>query len=137
VVSDSTSKLSVGPLVKRQVWFISAMVVLLAVLAGGIFYLRYSMRRGRETTLKQDLQTMRRAIDNYTLDKQRAPQSLQDLLTGHYLKEIPTDPFTRHEDWVLHFGDTVLNPDQTATGLDDVHSASGQVGRDGTPYNSW
>jgi general secretion pathway protein G len=80
---------------------------------------------------------MRQAIDNYTLDKQRAPQSLQDLLTEHYLKEIPKDPFTRQKDWVLHFGDTVLSTEQTATGLDDVHSASGQVGRNGTAYNSW
>jgi len=80
---------------------------------------------------------MRLAIDNFTLDKERAPQSMQDLVNGHYLKEIPTDPFTHEKDWVPYFSDIVLNPDQTATGIADVHSASGQVGSDGIAYNLW
>jgi len=77
------------------------MVVLVAVLAGGLFYLRYSLRRTREATLKQDLVTMRMAIDNYTLEKQHGPRSLHDLVREHYLKEIPMDPFTGKEDRVL------------------------------------
>jgi general secretion pathway protein G len=80
---------------------------------------------------------MRQAIDAYTLEKQQPPQSMQDLIKGHYLKEIPTDPFTWKKDWAPYFGDTVLGPEQKAIGIADVHSASDQVGTDGTAYKEW
>jgi general secretion pathway protein G len=80
--------------------YLSAIFLLIAVLAGGLLYSKYSSRRQRETALKQGLRIMREAIDSYTLDKQAAPQTLQDLVTARYLKRIPTDPFTRKEDWV-------------------------------------
>jgi len=96
-----------------------------------------TIKRAREAVLKQDLQTMRQAIDNYTLDKQQAPQSLEDLVEGHYLREIPVDPVCRQKDWVVHIGDTVLSPDQTSTGVDDVHSGCEQNGTDGTAYTTW
>jgi general secretion pathway protein G len=80
---------------------------------------------------------MRQAIDQYTLDKQKAPQSLQDLVNGHFLKEIPTDPFTRKKDWVPQFDDVVLSPEQSSTGVVDVHSASGQNDSKGIPYKEW
>lgn len=96
-----------------------------------------TIKRARESVLKQDLQTMRQAIDNYTLDKQQAPQSLDDLVEGHYLREVPIDPVCRQKDWVVHIGDTVLSPDQTSTGVDDVHSGCEQNGSDGTSYTTW
>ena len=80
---------------------------------------------------------MRMAIDNYTLEKQAAPQSLQALVNGHYLKEIPTDPFTQKKDWALQFDSVVLSPEQSSTGIVDVHSASVQVASDGSTYNEW
>jgi general secretion pathway protein G len=80
---------------------------------------------------------MRQAIDQYTLDKQKAPHSLQDLVNGHFLKEIPTDPFTRKKDWLLQFDDVVLSPQQSSTGVVDVHSASGQIDNNGIPYKEW
>ena len=80
---------------------------------------------------------LRQAIDNYTVDKQQPPQSLQDLANGHCLKEIPTDPFTLKKDWVLQVDHVVLSPEQSSTGIVDVHSASGQIGRDGRAYNEW
>jgi general secretion pathway protein G len=80
---------------------------------------------------------MRLAIDTYTLDKQQPPQSLEDLVKEHYLKEIPTDPFTRKKDWVQNVGETVLSPEQTVTGIADVNSSSGQVGSNGMAYNEW
>lgn len=79
---------------------------------------------------------MRDAIDNYTLGKKQAPQSLQDLVNGHYLKQIPIDPFTRKKDWVPQFDD-VLTENQAGNGIVDVHSNSTQVASDGTPYNEW
>jgi general secretion pathway protein G len=94
-------------------------------------------RREQEATLKQDLRVMRQAIDQYTLDKQQAPQSLQDLVNGHYLKEIPTDPFTRKKDWVPQFDDVVMSQEQSSTGMVDVHSASSQADSNGIPYNHW
>ncbi len=80
---------------------------------------------------------MRSAIDNYTIDKQRAPQSLQDLVTAHYLGAVPVDPITRHRDWVTHFGDCVIKPDRTVTGIDGVHSATRLIALNGTPYSTW
>ena len=96
-----------------------------------------TVKHSREAVLKQDLQTMRQAIDNYTLDKQQAPQSLEDLVEAHYLREIPVDPVCNQKDWVTHVGDTVLSPDQTSTGVDDVHSGCEQNALDGTSYITW
>jgi general secretion pathway protein G len=96
-----------------------------------------TIKNAREAVLKQDLQTLRQAIDNYTLDRQQAPQSLEDLVEGHYLREIPIDPVCRQKDWVVHIGDTVLSPDQTSTGVDDVHSGCEQNASDGTSYTTW
>ena len=96
-----------------------------------------TVRKARESVLKQDLQAMRQAIDNYTLDKQQAPQSLDDLVDAHYLREVPMDPVCQKKDWVTHIGDMVLSPDQTSTGVDDVHSGCEQTGSDGTSYTTW
>jgi general secretion pathway protein G len=108
----------------------------------GIAAMRYdrSVQRAREAVLKSDLQVMRQAIDNYTLDKEAAPQSLDDLVNPQapYLREIPVDPMTRAKDWHVDFGDFVLSPDQTNNGIVDVHSSSTQVSLiEGTPYNTW
>ena len=97
-----------------------------------------SVQRAREATMKSDLQVMRQAIENYTLDKQAAPQSLQDLVDAKYLREVPVDPMTHAADWQLKIGDTVMSPDQTTVGIEDVHSNSDQVSLvGGTPYNTW
>jgi general secretion pathway protein G len=116
---------------------ISIIMILIGIAAGA--YLK-SVQRAKEATLKSDLSVMRRAIDNYTLDKEAAPQSLEDLvnLQSQYLREIPTDPMTNAKDWRVDFGDTVMSPDQSATGIVDVHSNSDKVSPfDGTPYNTW
>ena len=96
-----------------------------------------TVKHARESVLKQDLQTMRQAIDNYTLDKQQAPQSLDDLVEAHYLREVPLDPVCNQKDWQVHIGDTVLSPDQTSTGVDDVHSGCDRPALDGTSYTTW
>ncbi len=97
-----------------------------------------SVQRAREATLKSDLQVMRVAIENFTLDKQAAPQSLQDLVDAKYLREVPVDPTTRAADWQVKIGDTVMSPDQTTVGIEDVHSNSDQISpTEGTAYNTW
>jgi general secretion pathway protein G len=118
-----------------ELMIVISIIMILVGIAAGMY--QQSIRRAREAVLKQDLQTMRTAIDNYTMDKLQAPQSLQDLADAHYLRELPIDPFTQQRDWVAHFGDTLISPEQTGTGVDDVHSNSDQTGSDGTPYNTW
>ena len=97
-----------------------------------------SIRNAKEAVLKEDLHVMRNAIDSYTMDKNKAPQSLDDLVQAGYLKEIPTDPMTHSNDtWVTSTDDTLDSVDQTEPGIDDVHSGSQEVGSDGQMYSTW
>jgi len=92
----------------------------------------------QETVLRDDLYTLRSLIDQYTLDKQKAPQSLQDLVDAGYIKELPKDPFTNsRESWVPVTDDSIMSPDQTEPGIIDVHSGSDFTSSEGTAYSSW
>src|SRR6266481_3485097 len=102
---------------------VSIIMILIGIAAG--MYQR-SVVRAKEATLRSDLSVMRQAIDHYTLDKEAAPQALEDLVNP------------QSQDLRVEFGDTVLSPDQSATGIVDVHSNSDKVSTfDGTPYNTW
>ncbi|MHB1023765.1 MAG: type II secretion system protein [Acidobacteriaceae bacterium] len=95
-------------------------------------------RAAREAVLKEDLHVMRQAIDSYTVDKQKAPQSLDDLVQAGYLKAIPVDPITRRSDtWVPVQEDSLQSVDQMDPGIDDVHSGAEGTSIDGQPYSSW
>ena len=98
-----------------------------------------SIWRARESVLKQNLFALRSVISQYTLDKQKAPQALQDLVTGGYFKQIPTDPMTgRNDTWTVEEEtDTIMTADQQEPGIYDVHSGSTATGSDGTAYNTW
>jgi general secretion pathway protein G len=97
-----------------------------------------SVVRAKEAVLRQDLKTMRDQIDNYTMDKEKAPQSLQDLVDAQYMRFIPKDPFTGSaETWQVENSDTFQSLDQTEPGITDVHSGSSLTGSDGTAYSSW
>ncbi len=114
---------------------IAIMSILMGIAAG--IYSR-SITRSKEAVLKQDLFTLRQAIDQFTLDKQRAPSSLEELVSADYMRSLPVDPMTNQRDWVPQYEDVVLSPDQTGTGISNVHSASNQVSPfEGTPYSSW
>jgi general secretion pathway protein G len=121
---------------KRRALFFSMIIIMTAILVGGLFYFEYSRRERREVALKRVLQNMRQAIDNYTMDKREAPQSLEDLVGAHYIREIPVDPVCEHRNWNPHFGDTVLPSEQMTVGLDDVYSGN-KVGSNGRPYSTW
>lgn len=115
-------------------------VITIILILIGMAAQRYekSVQHAREATLHQDLTVMRQAIDNYTLDKQAAPQSLDDLVQAGYLRQVPKDPMTGAADWVPQFDAVVLSPDQTSTGMTDVHSSSPRVSAfENTPYNEW
>src|SRR5208282_2247144 len=119
-----------------ELMIVIAIIFILLGLAAG----RYDMtiKRSREAVLKHDLLIMREAIDNFTLDKQAAPQSLDDLQQAGYLREVPVDPMTQAKDWSPVFDNIVMSPDQVTTGMVDVHSNSGLSSPfDGTAYNTW
>ena len=97
-----------------------------------------SIKNTREAVLKEDLHVMRAAIDSYTMDKQKAPQSLDDLVQEGYMKTIPVDPMTHtNATWVTDASDALHSLDQTEAGIDDVHSGSTEDGSDGQPYSTW
>jgi general secretion pathway protein G len=97
-----------------------------------------AVKAAKESVLKEDLHVMRQAIDSYTMDKQKAPQSLQDLVEAGYLKSIPQDPMTRTTDaWVVDQSDSLHSIDQSEPGIDDVHSGDQDAGSDGQPYSTW
>ena len=115
---------------------VMAIIGILATLAVPSFV--GAIRSAREAVLKTDLQTLRMAIDSYTEDKQKAPQSLDDLIQDGYLKVVPVDPMTRsNETWVTDTSDTLHTLDQTDPGINDVHSGSSDTGSDGKPYAEW
>ena len=114
------------------------MSILLILITIAIPIYNQSILRARESVLRQDLFTMRQVIDQYTLDKQKAPQSLEDLVSAGYIKLIPNDTFTgRNDTWQTVQEDTTLDPSVTEPGISDVHSGSNQVGSDGTAYSTW
>ena len=96
-----------------------------------------SILRTRESVLRNNLFTMRTVLDEYTYDKQKAPQALQDLVTEGYLRDIPVDPMTGARDWKIDMEDALRSVNQTEPGIFDVHSASDKKSLDGTPYSEW
>jgi general secretion pathway protein G len=97
-----------------------------------------AVQHAKEAVLRTDLYEMRRAIDSYTVDKSKAPQSLDDLVQSGYLKTMPKDPFTNRTDtWVPVQEDTLISLDQTQPGIDDVHSGAQMTASDGSSYNTW
>jgi len=97
-----------------------------------------SITRAKESVLKNNLFTLRSVIDEYTYDKQKAPQTLQDLVSEGYLRQIPTDPITNSADtWKPIMEDTQSSVSQTEPGLFDVRSGSDKTSLENTPYSDW
>jgi general secretion pathway protein G len=113
---------------------LSIMMILMAV---AVPMYNRSIVQARESVLRSNLSTLRSVISQYTLDKQKAPQSLDDVVTGGYLRQIPVDPMTRATNWEVVQEDVMLAVDQQDPGITDVHSASSATASDGTAYSSW
>jgi len=96
-----------------------------------------SILRAKESVLRQNLFTLRSVISQYTLDKQKAPQSLDDIVQAGYLKSIPKDPMTGEANWQVEQEDVLLAVDQQDPGISDVHSASNMTSTDGSAYSTW
>lgn len=118
-----------------ELMVVMLIITILAGIAAGNY--QRSVLRAKEGVLAQDLYVMRQAIDQYTLDKQEAPQSLEDLASAGYLRAVPIDPMTSARDWALEFSDTVMSPEQTTTGVSNVRSSSTAIASDGRPYSEW
>lgn len=96
-----------------------------------------SIVQARESVLRANLSTLRNVISQYTLDKQKAPQGLDDLVTAGYLRQIPLDPMTHQANWEVVQEDVMMAVDQQNPGITDVHSASSATASDGTAYSTW
>jgi general secretion pathway protein G len=119
-----------------ELMIVMMIIGILATLAIPSF--KAAIKSAQEAVLKEDLRVMRSAIDSYTMDKQKAPQSLDDLVQEGYLKVIPEDPMTKSRDsWTTDVSDSLHSLDQTDPGIDDVHSGSQETGSDGQAYSTW
>ncbi len=119
-----------------ELMIVMAIIGILAVIAIPSYV--SAVRQAREAVLKEDLHVMRNAIDSYTADKEKAPQSLDDLVQDGYIKIIPEDPMTHSKDtWVPDTSDALSSVDETDSGITDVHSGSQDTGSDGQPYSAW
>lgn len=118
-----------------EMMIVISLILILISIALPVY--NHSILRAKESVLKQDLFTLRQVISQYTLDKQKAPQSLDDIVQAGYIKIVPKDPFTNETNWTVDQEDSVAVVDQTEPGIVDVHSASNLTATDGTAYSSW
>ena len=119
-----------------EMMIVISMILILLSIAVPLY--NQSILRAREAVLRNDLYTLRSVISQFTLDKQRAPQSLDDVVQASYIKQVPKDPFTnRNDSWQLEQEDVLLAVDQQQPGITDVHSGSNLTASDGTAYSSW
>jgi len=113
---------------------ISIMLILLAV-AMPIY--NRSVAAKREDSLRKNVETLNMMIVQYTMDKKKAPKSLEDLRQAGYMKEIPEDITGRNDTWATDEDESIMTPEQTESGISGVHSGSSGIAIDGTAYSSW
>ena len=120
-----------------ELMVVLTVILILATMSMPLF--QAAIVHAREAVLKDDLFTLRKLIDEYTMDKQSPPASLDDLVEAGYLRGgVPVDPFTgSNQTWRTDIADVPFNPSQPTSGIVDVHSGSDQTALDGTPYSSW
>ncbi len=120
-----------------ELMMVITIIVILVSMAAPMYHV--AIVHAREAVLRDDLYVMRKMIDQFTLDKNRAPTSLDELVEAGYLRGgIPSDPFTgSNQTWKVDIEDVPISPEQAAAGIIDVHSGSEEAATDGTPYSSW
>jgi general secretion pathway protein G len=134
-VNGKESRRSRGFTLLEMIIVISIMAIFMAI---ALPTYNHSILRARESVLQSDLDTLNDAIVKYTLDKQKAPQSLDDLKGSGYIEKIPEDPMTKEPNWEVEQDDTsLLSIDQQDPGITGVHSASNAIGSNGTAYSTW
>ena len=118
-----------------EMMIVMAVISILVAIAVPMY--QKSVVRAKESVLRQNLFTLRTVIDEYTYDKAKAPQALQDLVTAGYLRQIPVDPMTGQADWTVEMEDAVTSVNQTEPGIYQVKSNSDKQSLEGTPYAEW
>jgi general secretion pathway protein G len=130
---SSTSRIRGWTLIEMMI--VISLILILVSIALPVY--NRAILRAKEGVLKQDLFTLRQVIDQYTLDKKKAPQALDDIVTAGYLKSVPKDPFTNEANWTLEQEEGTEAVDQQEPGIIDVHSSSNLTATDGTLYSAW
>jgi general secretion pathway protein G len=119
-----------------ELMIVITIIAILAAISVPIY--KAVVLNAKETVLKDNLRDLRKIIDQYTADKKKAPQSLQDLVDAGYFRQLPIDPITNsNSTWEPATDTAVAAPDQTESGIVDVHSGSPAISSEGTPYNTW
>ena len=118
-----------------ELMIVMAIISILVAVAVPMY--QKSVVRAKESVLRQNLFTLRNVIDEFTYDKAKAPQALQDLVQEGYLRQIPVDPMTGESDWTTVQEDAVTSVNQTEPGIFDIKSKSDKKSLEGTPYNEW
>lgn len=118
-----------------ELMIVMAIISILVAVAVPMY--QKSVVRAKESVLRQNLFTLRNVIDEFTYDKAKAPQSLEDLVQEGYLRQLPVDPMTGTSDWTTIQEDAVTSVNQTEPGIFDVRSKSDKKSLEGTPYNEW
>jgi general secretion pathway protein G len=116
-----------------EMMVVITIIVILITIAIPIY--QRSIIRAKESVLMNNLFTLRTVIDNYTYDKEKAPQTLQDLVTDGYLKKVPIDPIANTDQWKIVMEDATQAIDQSEPGIFDIHSTSDKISLDGKPYS--
>jgi general secretion pathway protein G len=117
-----------------ELMIVISIIIILAAIA--LPQYQKTIMHARETVLRDDLFKMRSLLDQYAADKGKLPQSLDDLVSSGYVRELPVDPFTGQKDWAATSGDDP-NSSEGGQGVTDLHSASSEVSSEGTPYSEW
>jgi len=117
-----------------ELMIVISIIIILASIA--LPQYQKTIMHARETVLKDDLFNMRKLIDQYSADKGKLPQSLDDLVSAGYMREVPKDPITDNKDWTIATGEDPYST-EGGTGVTDVHSSSSEVSTEGTPYTEW
>jgi len=130
-----------SPVSARRGYTLIELIIVMAIvsilMAIAIPQYQKSIRRTKESLLHSHLQTLRTVLDEYTFDKKKAPQTLQDLVVEGYLRAVPIDPITGNNEWRTINEDSLSAVDQTQPGIWDVRSLSDLISLEGTPYSEW
>jgi general secretion pathway protein G len=119
-----------------ELMIVMAIIAILLAVALPIY--NRSITRAKESVLKNNLFTLRTVIDEYTYDKQKAPQTLGDLVSDGYLRQVPVDPMTNSSDsWKIIMEDATNTVNQAEPGIFDIRSGSDKTSLEGTPYSDW
>jgi general secretion pathway protein G len=113
------------------------MAIIVILIAVAVPFYQKAITRAKESVLHNNLMAMRNAIDEYSFDKQKAPQSLQDLVKDGYLHDVPKDPIAQTNDWKIIMEDAGQAVNSAEPGIFDIRSTSGKISADGTHYSDW